>query len=160
MHGQRPADRAHRGSNTGSALFRQALAEVADGIRSATEADLRDLLLKSESDLPMPLFNASLYDHDGTFIACPDAWWPEYGLAVEVDSREWHLSPEDHARTLTRGRRMGKYQIVVLRFTPRRIRTEPAQVIQDIKDALNSARGRQPLNLRTVPAKEADQSAA
>jgi hypothetical protein len=53
---------------------------------------------------------------------------------------------------------MGKYQIVVLRFTPRQIRTEPAQVIQDIKDALNSARGRQPLNLQTVPAKEADQA--
>src|SRR5262249_23533683 len=55
------------GSNTGSALFRQALAEVADGIRSAAEGDLRVLLIKS--DLPMPLFNASLYDHDGAFIA-------------------------------------------------------------------------------------------
>jgi hypothetical protein len=64
------------GPNTGSALFRQALAEVADGIRSAAEGDLRDLLLKSESDLPMPLFNASLYDEAGTFIACPTPGGP------------------------------------------------------------------------------------
>jgi hypothetical protein len=53
------------GANAGSALFRVALAEVADGIRSAAEGDLRDLLIKS--DLPMPLFNASLYRSYGQF---------------------------------------------------------------------------------------------
>lgn len=142
------------GPNAGSGMFRQALADVADGIRSAAEGDLRDLLLKSGPDLPLPLFNAELYAAGGVFIARPDVWWPEHGVAVEVDSREWHLSPEDHANTLTRGRRMAKYQIVVLRFTPRQIRTDPAEVIQDIKQALNSARGRPPLNLRTVPADE------
>ena len=83
------------GQNTGSALFRVALADVAEGIRSVTEADLKDLLVKAR--VPMPLFNASLFDADGTFIARPDAWWPELGIAIEVDSREWHLSPEDHA---------------------------------------------------------------
>jgi hypothetical protein len=142
------------GPNAGSAMFRVALEDVADGIRSAAEGDLRDLLIKSE--LPRPLFNASLYDGDGTFIARPDAWWPEHGIAVEVDSREWHLSPEDHTRTLARGRRMAKYQIVVLRFTPRQIRSEPAQVIKDIGDALGQARGRRAvnLNLNTVPAGE------
>jgi hypothetical protein len=84
------------GPNIGSALFRQALTDVADGIRSTAEADLKDLLARS--GLPMPLFNPSVYDADGTFIARPDAWWPELGIAVEVDSREWHMSPEDHAK--------------------------------------------------------------
>ena len=100
----------------------------------------------------MPLFNPSVYDGDGTFIARPDAWWPELGIAVEVDSREWHMSPEDHAKTLARGRRMAKHQIVVLRFTPKQIRSEPAEVIKDIKAHLEGARGRPPLKLRTVPA--------
>ncbi len=144
------------GPNLGSALFREALSDVADGIRSTAEADLKDLLTKSR--LPMPLFNPSLYDGD-TFIARPDAWWPEFGLAVEVDSRQWHLSPEDHESTLTRGRRMSVYQIIVLRFTPRQIRTQPAEVSNDIRAALASAsasaRGRPPLNLRTVPAEAA-----
>ena len=57
------------GPSVGSALFRQALTDVADGIRSAAEGDLKDLLTKSR--LPMPLFNASLYIDD-TFIARPD----------------------------------------------------------------------------------------
>jgi len=138
------------GPAKGSVLFREALADVADGIRSAAEGDLRDLLARS--GLPMPLFNPSLYDAAGTFIARPDAWWPGLGIAVEVDSREWHMSPEDHARTLARGRRMARYQIVVLRFTPRQIRTQRTAVISDIKAALEGARDRPPLALSTVPA--------
>jgi hypothetical protein len=141
------------GPSAGSALFRQALADVAGGIRSVAEADLKDLLAKAK--IPMPLFNPALYDQDGTFIARPDAWWPELGIAIEVDSHEWHLSPEDHAHTLARGRRMGRYQIVVLRFTPKQIRSEPARVVRDIRDVLDGARGRPPLNLRTVPADDA-----
>jgi hypothetical protein len=137
------------GPTVGSALFREALTDVADGIRSTAEADLKDLLVKSR--LPMPLFNPSVYDGD-TFIAKPDAWWPELGVAAEVDSREWHMSPEDHARTLARGRRMGIHQIVALRFTPKQIRSEPAEVIDEIRRTLEGARGRPPLNLRTVPA--------
>jgi hypothetical protein len=139
------------GSNAGSALFRAALADVADGIRSTAEADLKDLLIKAR--LPTPLFNPSLYAADGTFIAIPDGWWPELGIAIEVDSLEWHLSPQDHADTLARGRRMARYQIVVLRFTPRQLRSDPATVIRDIREALAGAHGRPPLgNIRTVPA--------
>jgi hypothetical protein len=139
------------GQKPGSARLRVALADVADGIRSTAEADLKDLLVKAR--LPLPLFNPSLYAADGTFIARPDGWWPELGIAIEVDSQEWHLSPQDHADTLARGRRMAKYQIVVLRFTPRQLRSDPAAVIKDIREALEGARGRPPLtNLRTVPA--------
>jgi len=137
------------GPNAGSALFREALADVAEGIRSAAEGDLKRVLARS--GLPTPLFNPEVFAGD-QFIARPDAWWPELGVAVEVDSVEWHLSPEDHARTLARGRRMAKYQLNVLRFTPRQIRKEPAVVVADIRAALEGARGRPKLNLRTVPA--------
>ena len=122
---------------------------MAEGIRSAAEGDLKHVLARS--GLPMPLFNPTVFAGD-LFIARPDAWWPELGVAVEVDSAEWHLSPDDHAKTLARGRRMAKYQMNVLRFTPRQIRKEPAVVVADIRAALEGARGRPPLNLRTVPA--------
>jgi hypothetical protein len=138
-----------KGPSVGSKLFREALADVADGIRSAAEGDLKDLLGKS--GLPMPLFNASIYDDkDGTFIARPDAWWPDRGVAVEVDSHEWHLSPHDHARTLKRQRQIGKYGIVVLPFTPKQIRTEPAEVLATIRHALKT--GRPPQNVQTKAA--------
>ncbi len=142
------SDELSKGPSIGSKLFREALTDVADGIRSAAEGDLKDLLAKS--GLPMPLFNTSVYDAQGTFIAKPDAWWPKYGVAVEVDSHEWHLSPHDHTRTLERQRRMGKYGIVVLPFTPKEIRTQPARVLAEIRDALHS--GRPPLNVRTEAA--------
>ncbi|HET9966728.1 MAG TPA: hypothetical protein VFQ68_00750 [Streptosporangiaceae bacterium] len=93
----------NEGPRPGSALFREALADVAEGIRSTAEADLKDLLVKAK--IPMPLFNPALYDTDGTFIARPDAWWPELGIAIEVDSAEWHISPEPPHRPRRRNRR-------------------------------------------------------
>jgi hypothetical protein len=137
------------GPRRGSALLRQALAEVADGIRSAAEGDLHTLLKRS--GLPMPMFNPLLF-YGRLFIAKPDAWWPEAGVAAEVESREWHLSPEDWERTLERDAVMSKHGIIVLHFTPRQIRTQPEAVIATISQALTAARQRPAPPLRAVPA--------
>ncbi len=67
----------NRGPIRDSALLRQALAEVAQGVRSVTEADFLDLIKRS--GLPVPLLNARICTADGTLIAIPDAWWPEAG---------------------------------------------------------------------------------
>lgn len=131
----------------GSALLRMAIDDVRDGIRSGPEADLKDLL--ERAGIPEPMFNPRLYVGE-SFIASPDAWWPELGVAAEVDSREYHLSPEDHERTLERHARMSAHGITVLHFTPRQIRTQPAQVAATIKSALAAARGRPTLPIRTI----------
>ena len=136
------------GPRRGSALLRQALAEVADGVRSAAEGDLHALLKRSR--LPMPMFNPALFS-GGTFIAKPEAWWPEAGVAVEVESREWHLSPEDWEHTLVRDAEMSKHGIIVLHFTPGQIRTRPGTVIATIRQALAAARQRPAPPLRAVP---------
>jgi hypothetical protein len=132
----------------GSALFRSALAEVADGVRSTAEADLRDLIKTAR--LPAPLFNPSLF-LDDAFLAKPDAWWPRAGVAAEADSRAWHLSPEDWDRTRHRHDLMGAAGIISLHFSPRDIRTKPAMVTQLIRDALTRGLDRPPLPIRTVP---------
>jgi very-short-patch-repair endonuclease len=137
------------GPMRGSAMFRSALAEVAEGIRSTAEGDLHGLIRAAR--LPVPLFNASLYVGDA-FLAIPDAWWPEAGVAVEVDSMEWHLSPADWDRTRKRHDLMGAAGVIVLHFSPRQIRREPGEVIRMIKHALNSGHNRPALHLRTVPA--------
>jgi hypothetical protein len=131
-----------------SALFRSVLAEVADGVRSTAEADLRQLTRSAR--LPMPLFNASLYDGD-TFIAKPDGWWPDAGVAAEADSREWHLLPADWERTMGRHDRMASAGIILLHFPPRQIRREPARVADMIRGALERGRMRPPLPIRTIP---------
>jgi hypothetical protein len=142
------ADELRDGPIRHSALFRTVLSEVADGIRSTTEGDLRDLIKKAR--LPMPLFNPSLYQ-DETFISRPDAWWPDAGVAVEVDSREWHLGPAEWERTMARHTLMGALGIIPLHFSPGQIRREPAIMVQRITDALESGRKRPALPIRTVP---------
>jgi hypothetical protein len=132
----------------GSAMFRSVLGEVADGIRSAAEGDLRGLIRAAR--LPAPLYNASLYV-DGTFLARPDAWWPEAGVAGEVDSYEWHLSPADADRTRMRHDLMGAAGIIPLHFSPRQIRRERAEVVRMIRDALDRGLQRPPLPIRTIP---------
>lgn len=143
------ADELARGGIIGSGLLRRVLAEVADGVRSVAEADLRKLIIGA--GLPLPIFNARLYA--GTeLIAIADAWWPEAAVAAEVDSREWHLSPADWERTLRRHARMTAEGILALHFTPRQIRTEPANVAEILRAALAAGRaGRQP-RVRAVPA--------
>jgi hypothetical protein len=142
------AHELNTGPVRGSAMLRSVLAEVAEGIRSTAEGDLRDLIRLAR--LPMPLFNPSLYKGD-TFLAKPDAWWPEAGVAAEVDSRAFHLSPEDWDRTRRRHTLMGTVGIIPLHFSPKEIRTTPATVIQQIKDALESGLDRPPLPIRTIP---------
>lgn len=132
----------------GSALFRLALAEITDGIRSAAEGDFRALVIRA--DLPMPMFNARLHSA-GVLIAVTDAWWPDAGLAVEVDSREWHLSPADWERTMHRHARMSACGIMVLHFSPRQIRFESAMVVATIRAALSTGRGA-PAGIRALPA--------
>src|SRR5215468_7772591 len=65
--------------------LRRALAEVADGVRSAAEADLHAAIRHAR--LPMPMFNPRLFA-GRVFLASPDCWWPDAGVAAEVDSRE------------------------------------------------------------------------
>ncbi|HEY9243176.1 MAG TPA: hypothetical protein VIP48_14415 [Streptosporangiaceae bacterium] len=133
----------------GSAWLRQALAEVADGVRSVAEGDLRDLIIRS--GLPHPMFNARLY-LGRTFLAQPDAWWPAAGVAAEVDSREWHVLPEDWERTQARHARMSACGVILVPFTPRQVRTDPARVTAEIRSALAAGQRRPRLDVRALPA--------
>ncbi len=130
-----------------SALARSVLAEVGQGIRSTAEGDLLDLL--KASGLPIPLLNPDLYLGD-QFIARPDAWWPDAGVAVEVDSREWHISPKEWEDTMARHDLMFSLGIYPLHFSPRQLRQESAAVIKRIRDTYQRGLERSRLPIRTV----------
>jgi hypothetical protein len=138
------------GPSAGSALFRRALAEVGDGVRSVAEADFRDLILTS--DLPRPVFNASLFGADGTFIATVDAWWQQAGVAAEVDSRAYHLSAEDSDRTTQRHDRLLTCGVLPLHFPPSRIRSDGPGVVGEIRQTLEQGLRRPPLEITGLPA--------
>ena len=135
------------GPTCGSGLLRRALAEVAEGIRSVAEADLRDLIRWAR--LPAPLYNPRL-TVDGEFLASPDCWWPESGVAGEADSRAWHFSPDDWEQTLARHARMSAHGIIVLHLTSHRIRFKRREVAEQIRRALTA--GRQLPQIRTISA--------
>lgn len=134
-----------------SALIREVLTEAAEGVRSAAEADLRVLIKRG--GLPDPMYNPRLC-LDGVVIAVPDAWWPDAGVAAEVDSRQWHLSPRDWERTLARHSRMSACGIIVLHYPPRRLRDDSTAVAAEIRSALAASRGRALPKLQTQPSLE------
>jgi hypothetical protein len=138
------------GPKQGSALFRRVLAEVADGVRSAAEGQLHSLIKRA--GLPMPMFNPRLFA-GSVFLAVPDCWWPDAGVAAEVDSRAWHLSPRDWENTLARQARMAAAGIIVLHFPPARIYKERKAVVTEIRGALAAGQGRPLPHVRALPAR-------
>jgi hypothetical protein len=144
------AEEFRAGPTAGAGLFREALAEVDDGVRSVAEADARRLILCS--DLPRPMFNARLYDADGAFIAMVDAWWAEAGVAAEIDSRAYHLAAGDQDRTAERHDRLVAHGILVLHFPPKRLKTDPQGVLKDLSEAIEQGRSRPRLAITARPA--------
>jgi very-short-patch-repair endonuclease len=95
------------------------------------------------------MFNARLLV-DGVLLAVVDAWWPEASVAVEIDSREWHLLPAHWEDTMRRHDRLIAAGISVIHVSPRQIRTEPDVIVGYIADALQH--GRPAAGIVTLPA--------
>lgn len=129
-----------RARRSRTALVRRAFAEVADGTRSAPEAELRDCLTGSPL-LPEILWNPQLRDTDGGLLPTPDGYLADAAVALEVDSREYHLNPADWSRTLDRHNELSRRGILVLHFTPNQLRREPRRVRRTVEEAYASRRG-------------------
>ncbi len=117
------------GPRRASALLRQAIDEVSAGTRSAPEAELRTLLRASRV-LPKALWNPKLKG-----LPTPDAYFAEARLVLEVDSRAHHTSPVDWERTMRRHNTFGARGLLVLHFSPARIRRDPVAVLAEIERA-------------------------
>jgi hypothetical protein len=104
-----------------TALLHRALREVDAGARSAPEVELQETLRPS-TVLPTILWNPRLEALDGTPLPSPDGWIDDVGIAVEVDSREYHLGPDGWQQTLRRHNLLASYGALVLHFTPSELR--------------------------------------
>jgi hypothetical protein len=126
------------GSRAGSARPRRVLREVAVGVRSVAEINAHRLAKRS-AVLPAFQWNVPIRDVHGALIAIPDAWADDVALAWEIDSYEFHLSPEQYDRTLRRHATMVAAGIVVAHTTPARLRREPDQVLRELEAAYRQA---------------------
>jgi len=140
-----------RAGRSRTAVARRVLHELVEGVRSSPEAELRDIT-RSSSVVPNVLWNPRLVTPDGQPLPTPDGWIPEAGIALEVDSRTHHFDADDWARTLRRHNLLARCGIVVLHFTPKEIREEPARVLRIIERTYVSRRSSNPAVVVTVGA--------
>ncbi len=121
------------GTKRGTALPRRVLNEIDLGVRSVAEADALEIW--HQAGLPTPHRNAVIVDAAGDYVAMPDTWCDEVGLAWEIDSNEFHYSKDSYAKTLARNSRYAAIGISVVQTLPSRLRTEPEAVIAELRAA-------------------------
>ena len=117
-----------------SKLLGEVLTEIRAGVRSAPEAELR-AITRHSAILPPISWNPSLVADDGTELPTPDGWIQDVGLALEMDSDEFHTTPEDQRRTRERANLLATYGILTLSFSPREMREAPQRVLATIEKA-------------------------
>lgn len=122
------------GPRQNSGLLRLVVEEIAAGVHPVPEAELRTLLADS-AVLPPVRWNPVLVTATGRPLPSPDAWIEEGALAIEVDSREYHLSPDQWARTLSRHNEFAAYGVLVLHLPPVRMRHAPEEVLHIVERA-------------------------
>ncbi|MET9554975.1 hypothetical protein [Streptomyces sp. NPDC006645] len=116
---------------------RAVLDDLRAGVHSIAEGETRDTLLNA--GLPEPLWNPTLRTPSGTFLARPDAYWPDEGVALEVDSAEYHLGISEYRATLRRRLRLESHGVSVLSVTPSLVRDHPEELITAIQTKLHLA---------------------
>jgi hypothetical protein len=128
-------DEVRDGAVRHSQLARKVALEIADGVRSPAEGWLREAIIRFR--VPPPSWNNALRDAaTGRIIAVPDALWANRCVIAEVDSRDYHLSPEDWKQTQERHAMLTALGFAVLHFAPTRIKADPEAVCAEIMAAL------------------------
>ncbi|WP_329078713.1 hypothetical protein [Streptomyces niveus] len=116
---------------------RAVLDDLRVGVHSLAEGETRDTLLNA--GIPDPLWNPTLRTPSGTFLARPDAYWPDEGVALEVDSAEYHLGITEYRATVRRRLRLESHGVSVLSVTPSLVRDHPEELIAAILTKLHLA---------------------
>ncbi|HEV8555202.1 MAG TPA: hypothetical protein VGR06_02240 [Actinophytocola sp.] len=137
IHPERLAHELSMGSRRGTSVPREVLRDIVGGARSVAELDA--MRVWKRTGLPPLTWNCELFDAEGRFIACPDGWCGEVGLAWEIDSYEFHFGRTDYARTLARNTTYAANGITVVRTLPNRLRNEPDAVVAELLAAHRSA---------------------
>jgi very-short-patch-repair endonuclease len=93
--------------------------------RSRLERDFRALIHRAK--LPEPQFNVLVAG------VLADVYWPQWRLVVEIDHPKYHSSPRAFENDRLRDIKLMKAGYRVIRVTAKRLNTEPAAVLADIK---------------------------
>lgn len=133
----------------GTAIPRAVLRDVGAGARSAAERDAKAVWRRT--GLPEPWWNAPVHGADGRLLGIADGWWDDVGLAWEINSYAYHLSPEDYGREQARAARFTAAGVLVLPTLPTRLRSDAAAVVGEMRAAHAAAALRRSPDVHAVP---------
>jgi hypothetical protein len=123
----------------GSARLGRFLAEAAAGSWSVPESDLLQLMRRSRR-LPPVMANPTLRTSDGRLLTSPDLWLDDVGMAVMVQSREFHSNGFDWDATVEQGSDLAVARVVVVGVTPAALARDPGGQLRRIEAAYAAAR--------------------
>lgn len=113
------------------ALRRLIVAATAPAItRSPLEDRFAEFCREHLGDLPVPLTNVTILDHE------VDAYWPTHRLVVEMDSWEFHGHRAAFEQDRSRDAAMQAADYRVIRLTHRRLESEPEKVAVELRRLL------------------------
>jgi len=107
------------------------LEELGDGVRSAPEGDIRQLVAKSQI-LPKPLYNCLLRLPSGRKVS-PDLLIEEAGLVHETNGRQPHAEEDDFDSMQERHDSMTAAGLTVLHNSPRLISRDGKRVLHELE---------------------------
>jgi hypothetical protein len=131
---------ANDGPARGRPALLRAIAPVAEGVRSAPEADFKQLVTRSKL-LPTALWNCVLELADGQRLS-PDALFEDAALIHETNGREFHAAGDLFEAMQRRHDRLVAAGFTVLHNTPRRLREEGATVMTEVEECYRRLAGR------------------
>lgn len=132
-----------------SALPRKALELLATNAHSVPEVEAQQLYKRT--GLPPMVFNQDVYSAAGEFVARPDGWIDEIGLAWEIDSLAHHFSVADHRHTVERRAKLKRYGAVVVESLSNQLRSARATVVADLRAGHRAALARPRPSLFLLP---------
>lgn len=124
------------GPRQGSAHRRRALEEVGWGAESAPEAKAARILRRA--GITGWVQNAVVRLPDGTTRRV-DFYWPALRAALEIDSREWHLTPADWSGTWDRHLALASAGISTIHRPPSAL-DDPQRFVAEIRAWLRGRR--------------------
>ncbi|MGI5338008.1 hypothetical protein ACQEVS_11720 [Streptomyces sp. CA-181903] len=107
---------------------------LAEG-RSLAEDHLYALV--ADHALPAPLWNVELRLPGGPSLGPVDAYWPDHGVVVEIDTRAPRQEPDaTWTRQAQKRHHLEHLGLTVIHLTPRKLRESPEQQAAVIRTAL------------------------
>jgi hypothetical protein len=126
-------------------VLHEALAHHRPGQIVRDELEHRFLELVWQAGLPQPETNVPVRTRRRSYKI--DCLWPEHGVAVELDGRDAHERAAAFEEDRARDAAVSAIGLRPLRFTWRRLLTEPGDVIDELEATLVHRRSERPVSV-------------